>query len=98
MPKFKVSQKAEDDLIEIGIFTKNKWGINQRDRYLDDIDKRFRWLADNPDYSSSKNISHVVLGCFSLLVNEHVIIYKKFSYGVRIIRVLNQTMDFKRHF
>ena len=39
MPKFKVSQKAEDDLMEIGIYTENKWGVDQRDLYLDDIEK-----------------------------------------------------------
>ena len=76
MPKFKVSQKAEDDLMEIGIYTANKWGVNQRDLYLDDIEKRFNLLAKDPDYPTSKNIDHIVIDCFSLLVNEHVIIYK----------------------
>ena len=97
MPKFKVSQKAEDDLMEIGIYTENKWGVDQRDLYLDDIEKSFNLLAKDPDYPTSKNIDHIVLDCFSLLVNEHVIIYKKFSYGIRVIRVLSQKMNFERH-
>jgi len=97
VPIFKVSQKAEDDLFAIGQYTEEKWGTNQRNQYLDDIDKRFFQLAENPDYPSSKNLNMIKKGCFGLLVNEHIIIYRKFSYGVRIVRVLAQVMEIERH-
>ena len=97
MPTFKVSKKAENDLFEIGEYTQNEWGIDQRNKYLDDIDRRFHQLADNPDYPTSKNISHITKGCFSLLINEHIIVYRKFSYGVKIVRVLGQSMALERH-
>jgi toxin ParE1/3/4 len=97
MPIFKVSKKAEDDLFEIGECTQNVWGIDQRNKYLDDIDKRFHQLASNPEYPASKDRSSLKKGCFSLLINEHIIIYRKFSYGVRIVRVLGQPMDIKQH-
>jgi len=94
---FKISQKAEDDLLNIGEYTENKWGLEQRNKYLDDIDKRFFQLAENPDYPASKNLNTIKKGCFGLLVNEHIIIYRKFDYGVRIVRVLAQIMDIERH-
>lgn len=97
MPIFKVSQKAEDDLFTIGQYTEDKWGANQRNQYLDDIDKRFYQLADNPDLASPKDLNAIKKGCFGLLVNEHIIIYRKFNYGVRIVRVLAQVMDIERH-
>jgi len=97
VPILKVSKKAESDLFEIGKYTEDTWGINQRNKYLDDIDQCFHQLTENPDYPTSKNINHISKGCFSLLINEHIIIYRKFSYGIRIIRVLGQSMDFKRY-
>lgn len=97
MPIFKVSEKAENDLFEIGEYTENEWGIDQRNKYLDEINKRFHQLADNPDYPISKSLGHIKNGCFYLLINEHIIIYRKFSYGVRIVRVLSQSMELKRH-
>ena len=97
MPVFKVSKQADNDLLEIRNYTLDTWGIKQRDKYLNEINQRFHQLADNPDYPSSKDISSIANGCFSLSVNEHFIIYRKFSYGVRIVRVLGQSMELKRH-
>jgi toxin ParE1/3/4 len=95
---FRVSKLANEDLYQIGKYTEDEWGIEQRNRYLDDIEKRFHELANNPNYPTSKNRSEIRKGCFSLLVNEHVIVYRKFNYGVRIVRVLGQSMDIKQYF
>lgn len=97
MPIFKVSKKADDDLLDIRNYTHENWGTKQRDKYLYEIGERFHLLAENPDYPASRDISHIKQGYFSLLVNEHVIIFRKHSYGVRIVRVLGQSMELKRH-
>jgi len=94
---FKVSQLAGNDLFDIGKYTEDTWGIEQRNKYLDDIDSRFHELAKTPDYLTSKNREEIGKGCFSVFVNQHVIIYRKFSYGVRIVRVLKQSMDIKQY-
>ena len=98
MAIFKVSTLAANDLLEIGKYTENLWGKGQRNKYLDDIDSRFHELATNSEYPTSKNRNEIRDGCFSVFVNEHVIIYRKFNYGVRIVRVLNQSMDIKQYF
>ena len=97
MAIFKVSQLAGNDLFDIGKYTEDTWGIEQRNKYLDDIDSRFHELAKTPDYPTSKNREEIGKGCFSVFVNQHVIIYRKFSYGVRIVRVLKQSMDIKQY-
>lgn len=97
MSAFKVSKAAEDDLFEIGRYTEDIWGKKQRRKYLREIDKRFHLLAKNPDYPTAQNIDYIKKGYFSLQINEHFIIYGKVSYGVRIVRVLGQAMDIKRH-
>ena len=45
MTIFKVSVKANQDLLEIGAYTQNKWGIAQRDKYLDELNDCFQALA-----------------------------------------------------
>jgi len=97
VPQLRVSKKADSDLLEIRNYTQEKWGIAQRDKYLDGINTRFKQLAENPDFPTAIDIGHIQSGYFSLQINEHFIIYRKYSYGVRIVRVLGQVMDIKRH-
>jgi len=49
MPIFKVSQKAGVDLVEIGYYTQNKFGIKQRNKYLDLINTMFLKLSNEPN-------------------------------------------------
>lgn len=88
---------AGKDLFDIGKYTEELWGTGQRNKYLDDIHNRFHELATHPDYPTSKNRKEIRDGCFSVFVNEHVIIYRKFNYGVRIVLVLNQSMDIEQY-
>ena len=50
MPAYKVSQVAFDDLVNIGRYTENEWGISQRNTYLDDIERHFEMLAHDREY------------------------------------------------
>ena len=72
-------------------------GKAQRDAYLDEINKRFNEIAHNPDWPTARDINVISKGCFITLINEHIIVYKKYKYGVRIIRVLGQAMHIDRH-
>ena len=97
MPIFKVSEKAEDDLLEIGYYTDEHWGKAKRNEYLDQINQRFQEITVNPDWPTAKDINLISKACFIVLINEHIIVYKKYNYGVRILRVLGQTMDIDKH-
>jgi toxin ParE1/3/4 len=98
VPAYKVSQVAFNDLINIGHYTENKWSVSQRDDYLDNIERQFDKLARDNKHPSIKDRSELRKGCFSSNVNEHIIIFRKTTYGVRIIRVLHKAMDLGRHF
>ena len=41
MTKFRVSKAAANDLYEIGVYTEEYWGKEQRNNYLDDLESRF---------------------------------------------------------
>ena len=47
-PGFRITPRALSDIKTIGRYTLKKWGKQQRDRYLLDLDWRFAWLADHP--------------------------------------------------
>lgn len=91
MPQYKISKKAYSDLLEIGHYTQNKFGIKQRNIYLDALSNKFQYLADNPEFGLEKN--NIRKNYYSYLVHKHTIYYKKYKYGIRVIRVLHQSMD-----
>ena len=97
MPAYKVSRVAFDDLVNIGRYTENEWGVSQRNTYLDDIERQFDMLARDRDNPAIRNRNELRKGCFSFSVNEHIIIFRKTNYGIRIIRVLHKTMDLGNH-
>ncbi|MBF0266596.1 MAG: type II toxin-antitoxin system RelE/ParE family toxin [Gammaproteobacteria bacterium] len=96
MATYKVSVRANQDLLDIGLFTEQNWGRAQRNKYLDEIDLQFQKLADNPHLGISYN--EIRASYRGQLVGKHIIFYIPYNYGVRIVRVLHQNMDYKKHF
>ena len=95
MPQFKVSERANNDLFNIGLYTQNKYGIKQRNNYLDNITEKFQTLANRPE--QGMQCFNIRNGYYSCLARKHKIFYKKYNYGIRIIRILHQTMDYHKH-
>jgi plasmid stabilization system protein ParE len=48
MTGFRLSDKALAALEAIGEYTEEAWGVVQRDKYLDALDRRFSLLAQSP--------------------------------------------------
>ena len=92
--RFKVTAKARYDLLKIGQYTELKWGKNQRNHYLKQLDEAFKLIAVNPRIG--KDRSHVLTGYRSFQQGSHVIYYKK-SNVIEIIRVLHKQMDVGMH-
>jgi plasmid stabilization system protein ParE len=44
---YRLSAKAEADLLAVWIYAAEQWGPDQADRYVDTLLKRFQWLAEN---------------------------------------------------
>lgn len=97
MPEYRISKAASSDLLQIALHTEAEWGKNKRDEYLDSLEQRFVKLASNCSSAFARPRDDVKPGCFFSSVNKHIIIFRKFEYGIRIIRVLHQSMDFTRH-
>ncbi|HAG29353.1 MAG TPA: type II toxin-antitoxin system RelE/ParE family toxin [Alteromonas macleodii] len=71
-------------------------GKEQRNNYLDDLESRFIELANDANSALAIPRNDIKWGCFSSYVNKHMIVFRKFKYGIRIIRVLHQSMDIVR--
>lgn len=48
MAGFFLSGKAKADVKEIGRYTQQRWGVEQRNRYLGELDACFQKIGANP--------------------------------------------------
>lgn len=97
MSEYRISKAAVDDVYKIGLYTEEEWGINQRNNYLDELGAHFSLLAKDFENRHSKLRNDIREGCYFSPINKHIVVFRRFSYGIRIVRVLHQTMDFSRH-
>jgi toxin ParE1/3/4 len=91
MSHYTLTQKAKSDLMEIGRYTKDHWGREQRNRYLAMLDACFVQLAANP--LKGQDCSNIKKGYRKFQVGSHVVYYRKEAGQVEIIRVLHGHMN-----
>ena len=94
MAVYKISPIAQRDLVDIYIRGFREWGERKADAFQRQLISSFHLLAENPD------IGHEVSICPQLQrheLNPYVIFFRKFSYGVRIARVLYKNRAMEKH-
>jgi len=97
MTAYRITNKAQSDLISIGRFTVKEWGLAQRNFYLKQLDNCFSQIAENPELGMACDF--IVSGYRRFPQGSHVIFYKQSSEGViEIIRVLHKSMDIESKF
>ena len=97
MPGYRVTPRALEDLKNIGRYTEQQWGKRQRNTYLRALEKRFSWLAENPQLG--KHRTDVAEGYYSFPQGAHVVFYmigeeKK----IDIIGIPHKEMDIITYF
>ncbi|MDE0155945.1 MAG: type II toxin-antitoxin system RelE/ParE family toxin [Gammaproteobacteria bacterium] len=95
MPRILKQSLAEQDLIEIWLYTLNEWGEYQADKYLDDLEEAIRLLAEQPlicrertELNPPVRIHHHA---------HHLIVYLALEDGINVVRVLHESMDVDSH-
>jgi toxin ParE1/3/4 len=96
MADFRITPRARDDLRNIGRYTLRVWGRRQRDIYLRDMDRRFRWLAENPELGKHRPDIQDSYYCF--LQGSHLVFYIIREGGIDIIGIPHQNMDIESFF
>ena len=88
------SPAAAADLDNIWNYTAEEWGADQADRYTDDIhdicgslargEKRGRNVDVREDYRKHA-------------AGKHFVFFRVADTGIKVIRILHQSMDIERH-
>ena len=90
--KYEISEKANEDIENIWLFTYENWSQEQADRYYNLIMDEIEFISEN--FESGISRDYLRKGYRSTKVKSHIIFYKKSSKNiVEIIRVLHQKMD-----
>ena len=95
MPKFLLTRQALEDLREIGRYTQERWGREQRRHYLALLDRSFKDLAENP--SQGQRCDEIRDGYRKFPSGRHPIFYRELAGGIEIVRVLHERMDMGTH-
>jgi len=96
MPTYKITPRAHKDLKNIGHYTENNWGKNQRNTYLKNLENRFAWLAENPQ--SGKQRHDIYEGYYSFPEGQHVVFYLIDKPVIHIIGIPHKDMDIISYF
>ena len=96
MPGYRVTPRALADLKNIGRYTEQQWGKRQRNTYLRALEKRFGWLAKNPQLG--KHRTDIAEGYYSFPQGEHVVFYMIGEESIDIIGIPHKEMDIITYF
>lgn len=87
----RITPRARQDLKAIWTYTLKRWGAPQADLYLRQLDAGIRSLIDFQDLGES--CEHIRAGYRKLLVNRHLVFYRRGAMHIEIVRVLHHSMD-----
>ncbi len=78
--------------MEIGRYTQERWGNEQRNKYLTLIETCFQQLAEHP--ARGKDCSAIRAGYRKINVGSHVVFYRqKSKNNIESVRILHGRMD-----
>ena len=89
--KIRLSNKAVNDLKNIGRYSEGRWGREQRNTYLSTLDTGIRRLSENPLAGSP--CDDILSGYWKYRVGKHLIFYRYDSSHIHIVRILHERMD-----
>lgn len=90
--KYRISEKAIEDLEKIWLYTLKIWSLEQADRYHELIINEIEFIAGN--FNLSRKMNYVRSKYRMSKVKSHLIFFKKADDDlIEIIRILHQNMD-----
>ena len=97
MKTFEISKEAKSDLISIARFTEKRWGKDQRNLYLKQMDDAFHLLGTNPEIGIECN--HIREGYRKFPQGSHIVFYKSGTdSNIFVVRILHKNMDYELRF
>lgn len=94
MARYKLTNKAVEDLTQIWNYTFDKWSENQADAYYRILIENCEELASNPNLG--KNYLEITPDLLGFNAGRHLIFYRKIENNeIEITRILHEQMDLK---
>jgi toxin ParE1/3/4 len=90
-----LSKEAREDLIEIGRYTQEKWGKEQRLKYLEQFHSTLKKLAEGKSKGRQRN--ELVGAPLSYGEGSPIIFYQETEKGIEVLRILHKRMDFGKY-
>lgn len=94
MSRVTFSPAAIADIDSIWDYTAEIWGVDQADRYTDDIQSACEALAAGLKQGRTVDVRD---GYLKYAVGKHFVFFNMAGDGIAVIRVLHQQMDVERH-
>ncbi len=88
------SPAAITDIDGIWDYTAKTWGLDQADRYTDEIRDACIDLSASVKHGRAVDVRD---GYLKYAVGKHIVFFVRAGDGVAVIRVLHQRMDTERH-
>ena len=95
MLKLLIKPEALKDLEKIYEFTFDTWGIDQADKYQNELFHGMNLLQENIELGKAYPYSKYEYRI--LPINRHLIFYRKEENTCIVVRILHDRMDVKRH-
>jgi len=84
-------------MCSIGQYTQRKWGRQQRNLYLSQLDQTFHTLAKNP--AIGRSCDDIRQGYRVYNAGKHLIFYRQYNSDcIQIVRILHERMNVEKHF
>jgi len=92
---YKLTPRAENDLIEIYVYGFQKFGEPQAEKYFSDLENCFQLLSETPlisrqreEFTPPVRIHHH---------SRHLVVYVTQDDQILIVRILHDSMDIQKH-
>jgi toxin ParE1/3/4 len=87
--------RAQRDLEEIWEYSAAKWGVDQAEAYIRQIQRTLHLLADEPRLGRS--CDNIRPGYRKYPSGSHLVFYRILDHGIDVVRILHQRMDVEQH-
>ena len=88
---YTVRREAKEDVSGIWLYSAERWGLDQADRYLQQLSEKFAWLAENPGSGHLRD--DIIPPAYCMPCGSHLVFYDIYDSHIDIIRVLHQRAD-----
>lgn len=95
MTAYRLTREAERDIVDIYVYSVERFGASQAERYTADLSRRLDQIADTP--TLGRELGIVRPGLRRLNHQSHAIYYVATATQPLILRILHQRMDPGRH-